>query len=312
MTFLERLRSAPESPQAQFNTFLMTYRPTGATVYAFLEGKDDLTFYGLHIRHHLPDGFLVSFVKCGNKDAVLLRLQDFCGRFAPNPRALFFVDKDLDDILGRDIPTYEYLFITEGYSIENEACVGSLVERYCIESLGLDSETRPVKELTNHFKTSWDTFSAEAILIMAWVLAVRRAGLRPNLNNLENKEIFTFSETNLTACLRKNREDTISYLHKSTGGSSQLPSIDSKEIDRALSALTPLDSKKWLRGKQALWFMIQFLIGCERALVAAGQRVHARITLSASNAIEVLCPKLDSPIGLNEFMSRVSIALQRP
>jgi hypothetical protein len=49
MTFLEKLRSAPDSPQAKINTFLAVFNPEGETVAAFVEGRDDPSFYRQHL-----------------------------------------------------------------------------------------------------------------------------------------------------------------------------------------------------------------------------------------------------------------------
>ena len=104
MTFLEKLRSAPDSPQAKVNTFLAVFNPEGETVAAFVEGRDDPSFYRQHLEAVAKQHNVKLTLYALNKKREVLNTRDFLSsRFRTNPRILFFVDKDHDDL----IPAHE-------------------------------------------------------------------------------------------------------------------------------------------------------------------------------------------------------------
>src|SRR5688572_11924838 len=138
MSFLDSVRGAAGSPLAQFNTFLLEYKPNARRVYAFLEGRDDPCFYRRMIAESLPNGYTLRLVQCGSRRGVLDALDRFSARYVANPRVLGIIDKDHSDLVaGGAAANYPHTFETTCYSVENYVCEPTIVRRYCVESLGL-------------------------------------------------------------------------------------------------------------------------------------------------------------------------------
>lgn len=302
MSFLHNLQAAASAPQAQFNLFLTNFKPSGSTIFAFVEGKDDLSFYGIHLSFRIPGSFKISFVKCDNKKGVLRALSEYLRRFPPNPRAMFFVDRDHDELCGQSQAQSDFLFVTTGYSIENELCAEVVVRRYCVESLGLDTDAQAVNETASRFALSLQSFETVALDIMAWIVAARRQGGVLNLQNLDTKKVVSFDASLLTASLAASRAEIFSYLCKVTGANAPYPEIDVAVIDKVKTELQQQESGVWLRGKQVVWFLTMFLSAVETTMKAAGLSVKSKTNLHLENAVEVLAGKVTTPRGLIEFL----------
>lgn len=305
MDFLQSLQAAPNTPQAQFNIFLINFKPTGNVIFAFVEGKEDLAFYGLHISMRTPQNFRISFVKCDNKKGVLRSHSEYLHRYPPNPRALFFIDRDHDELCGQLPIQSDFLFVSVGYSIENELCSDDVIRRYCVESLGLDTDAQAVSEAVTRFAASWQTFVTASLDVMAWIVAARRQGGALNLQNLDSKKVLRFDSASLTVSLAESQTVVFEYMCKVTGGNAPHPSIDIVEIDKTKVELQGLEANTWLRGKQVVWFLTMFLLAAEATMKAAGLSVKSKTPLHLDNAVEVLAAKLTKPRGLVEFLEDV-------
>lgn len=118
-SFLDALKAAPKSSQAKLNIFLLSFQPQGQAMAIFLEGRDDPSLIRVNVQQFAEQKALsVETIILGNKKEVL-NAYDYLGkRFPNNPRIMFFVDKDHDDLLGetRGITTQQGLFVTQHYS----------------------------------------------------------------------------------------------------------------------------------------------------------------------------------------------------
>lgn len=310
MNFLQSLQAAPSAPQAQFNAFLINFNPLGSKVFAFVEGKEDLPFYSIHLSQRIPDEFRLSFIKCDNKKGVLKALSDYQRRYPPNPRAMFFVDRDHDEMCGQIQAQADYLFVTTGYSIESELCSIDVVRRYCVESLGLDTDDYAVTQAVARFNPSHQSFVIASLDVMAWIVAARRQGGRPNLQNLDSKKVFYFDSDTLTVSLIASQSNVFCYLCKVTGANGPHSTIDITEVDKVKHELQLHDPCIWLRGKQLLWFLTMFLLSIETAMKAAGLSVKSKTNLHLDNAVELLAGKVKSPRGLVAFLESAVKSLQ--
>jgi len=71
MDMLEILAEARESSNVVYNDFLLFYKAGQQTVYGFVEGKDDPSFYQGFIEAILPDDWSCKLIQAGNKKKVL-------------------------------------------------------------------------------------------------------------------------------------------------------------------------------------------------------------------------------------------------
>jgi hypothetical protein len=119
MSFVDSLRKQRRNPPAVWIQFTMAYQDGMSDVYVFFEGGADYTFYMPEIRRRWNGRGQVRPFDCDGKENVLALIPRVTRRLDHRWRALFFVDKDIDDILGLAILADPFLFQTECYSIEN-------------------------------------------------------------------------------------------------------------------------------------------------------------------------------------------------
>src|SRR5579872_5037245 len=119
MNFLNALRVARTSSTAVTQQFRLYYRVSSpGDVFVFFEGIPDKEFYYPEIQRRATTATIYVLI-CNGKSGVLHALEDVEAAYPAIKRALFFVDKDFDDILGITLPVTERLYCTDYYSIEN-------------------------------------------------------------------------------------------------------------------------------------------------------------------------------------------------
>jgi hypothetical protein len=303
MSFLDVVRAAAASPLAQFNVFLLEYKPRGHCVYVLLEGRSDPAFYRRYLEERLPAGFCLRFVRCGNRRAVVEYVAKFVSRYPPNPRVLALVDKDHSDlVVGATEFAYAFGFQTEVYSVENYVCDPNVVRRYCVDCLGMDDVGDLCENIGAEYGRLSKVFCEEMVPCMAWIIAARRRGDRVNLGNLDTSKIIQLDEE-LSPRRTVSDSELDSYLERTTGGSEPTMPVPREAVRAIAEELRSLPPKRWLRGKQELWFTVAFLRGLSQAAKQPGVRAGPRVDLNYSNGLEVLAPRCEPPQHLQRFLA---------
>lgn len=119
MSFTDLLRDARSSRVSTFHKFLTNYDPSTDRVFAFVEGEADEPFYRAQIQKYVPDQRLIYIYNCDGKKNVCDLYAEVVKKYPKCERVLFFLDKDVDDIVGAPWPADPRIFVTECYSIEN-------------------------------------------------------------------------------------------------------------------------------------------------------------------------------------------------
>jgi hypothetical protein len=295
MTSVTSLRAARASAATAFADFLKHHPLFPDRCFIFLEGKDDCCFYGQIIQSRRQ----FINIPCGNKDGVLGALVKIRSHRPDAQRCLFFVDKDLWDILGLAHVHDSALFVTEYYSFENYLVSSEMFERVWTDLIGLSLLHPLFDPWKMQFLTQHAKFQQSMRPIMAWVLEVRRRGFRAHLGNLRLPSCFHFDANGnlirqLNAGLRAWEQQCVS-------DPNYRRNIRQLQADNVL--LNSLDWKRWLRGKWELWFMQEFL----RVMI---NDVRARVSghvitcdIHAGNVVQLLAPRAPIPNSLREFVN---------
>ena len=134
MLRVEDLRRERENPRTAFLQFLLNAKLPNI-IHSFFEGQDDLSFYTNFINSFTqdPDKLHLTYI-CGDKEGVykaygLVMKANRPGTF------LFFVDKDLSDILNEKYLQATNIYVTEFYSIENYIVTEYMLRRIWAEIL---------------------------------------------------------------------------------------------------------------------------------------------------------------------------------
>jgi hypothetical protein len=299
MTFLDILRAKRTSGATAYLQFLLDNSKHENHVFAFFEGHDDPSFYYRSIVDYVKNPQIVHIYKCGNKKEVYathskIRRHDDVKNFT-----LFFVDKDLSDILGEQFPVDTNIYVTEYYSIESyivtpEVVLSIIAETFHFhyQSDGIDYDIFRQK-----FEQELIRFHSLITPLMAWIIDVRTKGYHPNLDNIDLSRIFTFNDN-----LEVELINDIDYA--SIEATCKLPPnctsiVEVNEISQKLLSSNP---KTYVRGKYELWFIVKFL---DKLISILGkfEKLKVKLRISEGTAIAYLSSKAHHPPSLTLFLS---------
>jgi len=304
MSFLEDLRRASRSAKAQWNGFIMEYRPECRSIFLFHEGRTDPAFYCGFVDQVKPQGFDVRMVRCGNKREVIKQVEDFRSRYKDDPRVLFFVDKDHDDLVGnKAVVDYVHLYTTRAYSIENYICSQSVLSRYLVEVVGLPDMDDRVRRIVAQYEKNRDALYFAGLPVMAWIIAAREMFSTVNINNIKTSKLFDL-DNDLVPQLLGGREGAFDYLARTTGGHDRQQWVPDDRVEAAISKIEGLEPQTWFRGKQELWYFVKFINSVAEALRGSNGVPKRKVVLSENDAIATLGPRAPCPPCLQEFLGR--------
>ena len=305
--FLNALKAAPNTSRAKVNEFLASFNPRTRKISIFVEGRDDPSFIRVHVTRIANSLNLeVATIVLGNKKEVLSALDFLEKRFPNNPKLMFFVDKDHDDLVGNPgSVTQNGLFVTSCYSIENFLVCTNTVRIILTDLWGLDSSNGAIEIACKIFQKFQKAYRDVFLPWMAWILVINRA--HGNIVNNTNNVPFTILTVN------SNYEpilkwDPDMFIYLSNICNVKVPP-NAADIDLAIKELELLPIKIWLRGKQELWCLIAFLKKLEEQitdnpdLTSVKKGVNIRTKIEVSNAAEILSPRIPCPKELNDFVS---------
>jgi hypothetical protein len=217
-------------------------------------------------------------------------------------RVLFFVDKDIDDVLGAGPRVSPRLFISDGYSIENYFANKDVVDQFFANFVKLKNVECNLSLIGQQFEDHVSQFYRLLLPVMAWILAARRAGVRPVLNDVKMSELFNINDAGVS---RRKGRDAIAYLRRVTQLQSDPTSW--REIRLAARELSRLQPEKFSRGKFVGWALVTTLgRSLESLNIVAregGGAFSCSVQLQESNFVQILAPVLACPDSLREFLA---------
>jgi hypothetical protein len=302
---LEIHKAALECSNVAYHEFLLFYKAAEKIVYGFVEGKDDPSFYRGLIESQLPNGWSVKLIKSGNKTEVLTIFSQMNWSRFPKKRVCFFIDRDLSEFLGGETHSGENLYITDGYSIENEAINFGTMERVLEEILGVTglnpSEDSALQSL---FESNLTAFREAMAPVMAQILLWRRAGKKVSLNNINLREIFFFENAKIK--LKPEFNSSESRIHYAALRVGAVQANDTEIARAEVEFRGKHGLEKYIRGKYLLWFFIQCGKEIHKSIPLFCPRhkdvPKARIPLGSRNAIVLVGHLIRCPESLKEFV----------
>jgi len=279
---------------------LINYDPNSSRVHAFVEGTPDLAFYRIFLERYTTADNLYMY-NCEGKARVYEVYQNIVARFPRSRLVLFFVDKDLDDIIGQAWPVDPRIFITEVYSVENYLVCEGVASRFLadfvkVKKLEVDF-TPVVAQMTAQLRG----FYLMVLPVMAWIVTLRRVGKRPNLAGVNLGEFMILVDSGIA---RRKGTHAFAYLQSVTGIS--LPPGVWKQVRQTCVELKRMYHKRYVRGKFEAWFMLEFLKRLIAELGAVAKHSGGSISISAqlheSNFAQLLVRGLPIPLSLESFL----------
>ena len=305
MTTLECLEEAQESGHPKYHEYLTRYRNAKKTIFGFVEGIDDPSFYRNKIESLLPDEWDIDIKPAGNKKLVLELYRCFDWTRFNRKQIIFFIDRDLDEFFGVNLPNECNIYVTDNYSIEND-----IVNRRTTRSILLDIcnlSSLPVEDLNNLltlFDKQLALFCNYMIEIMSWIIYWKREGKKPSLNNIIMKHVYRFRQGKLQVIQRPKRfAGCAEYIHNQCNIRYN-PTVDLINITNEFCASG--GPKKYIRGKYLLWFQVEFIRSVHRSILILCPKIDSqpriRVTISTKNAIVNFAPRTRIPSSLKSFL----------
>lgn len=303
----EELRAKRTSPKAVWLRFVQVRKPNSKDVYLFVEGRDDVSFYLMMLRQICPDVCVRDF-DCGNKDNVLALSQTIRTRHGTD-NCLFCVDKDHDDFLGKTVDGFVY--VTSTYSIENLLATKEVLWAVWREYCGLACDDGKYEDAERRFVSSQKAFWKRMTPLMAWLILHRKMGTKININNVDWGRLFDIEESTLDLV----RAGKIFSLLRSMTNTScaRQPSIG--ELISLSRAISKMDPKAYVRGKQELWHFVLFvnrLMASMSKSVSKGER-NKKPLMSAmpsqQNAVQLLASRISPPSDFVAYVRKMGVVI---
>jgi hypothetical protein len=305
MSMIEIHDEALQSPNVIYHQFLLRFRSGAKSVYGIVEGKEDPMFYRGLIERSLPEGWDVELIRSGSKSNVLSAISAFDWQRHSRKQICFFVDRDLQDFVNGDPVTGDNLYVTDGYSIENDVITFSLFRRLLEEVLNLtDLEPSEVEALQSIFDKNVGLFRYAMQPVMAQIVLWRRAGQQPYLDSIKPKELFAFVDANL--CVREEFSSSSARVEYAARCVQLAPSLTSEIAAAEVEFKAAHGPEKFIRGKYLLWFLVEFALETHKCVSRLFVRFRvspkARFSMGAKNAMIVVAPRARCPQSLQRFL----------
>lgn len=298
---VENLTSSRENSKIAKHEFNLHFKKNSKMIYAFVEGKEDVSFYRCFIEHLLPADWEVEVLIEGNRDKVLSTYETFDWRVFNKKQIVFFVDRDLSEFKNEDLSSKENLYVTDCYSIENSIVNGqtlwNVLKELChFSELKYEDKTL----IISLFERQLNIFYEEMVPLMSWILHWTLLNIKPNLQNMRTffNKLFYFQNGELF----KKDVDFCDYVHKNCG----MTRSKCCEIINVVPIFKENDKyKKFTRGKFVYAFFVNFCISLHND--------HANIPINSLQKTLKSHPQLDiwnvalrsrAPRTLECFLSR--------
>lgn len=306
MSMIETHEKALDSENVVYHEFLLIYKKSKKLVYGVIEGKEDPSFYRGLIENMLPSEWRVKLITAGNKVKVLKTHESFDWNRFDKQQICFFIDSDLSVFI-RDIWLQDQnIYVTDGYSIENEVLNHTTLERVLEEILNIvELDEKELETIANLFESSKSYFSEKLTPIMAQIIAWKRDEQRTCLENIQMKDLFEFEKGKITLkSTYQNVDERLGYAADKCNLVSTNPEVISEIENEFIGKSGP---EKYIRGKYLLWFFINFAFSVHDSIMEFCSRYKskpkAKVSLGIKNALVIIGPRVRIPPSLQEFVS---------
>lgn len=316
MSLLNRLRDSRESTATAFDRFIRNREKH--IIHLFVEGQDDVYFYNHLVNRHLtsPNEATVYPYPCGGKHQVIEthhRIQGWetlNAAISTHEQKLFFVDRDLQDILPKD---YESdisadIHVIAWYSIENYLVTAQMLKSVLMTIATPPYELTWIEAITELFEENLQIFHKTMIPLMGWIVYLRQNTKDDfDLDTIRIDELYTIHEDGRVRP-RISETDLENAQHPhwaklaSTIGISLPDQFDADFRYTAIVQQHNLDKhnpKRYIRGKFEMRFFKHWISMVERFLLD-------KISLSGKISVETLSPLVvPIPSDIKVYLDRM-------
>ena len=252
MDRVEYLNEKLNEPIVCYHNFISSYYKNQNVIHVFCEGEADFSYYCEVIDHRCPGREIQKWRAKGKNNVIKTWKYIDWNRFQKN-RVLFFVDRDLSYWVGEPQYYDTNVYITDGYSFENDAVsphmfVKLLEDLYRFTNCSLDEK----KRIQDLFREKWDEFVEGSYDLMGCILYKYQSKYEHPAKDLKFRKCLDFDAD----ILWKQTIDGLSYLEYFK----QQLKIDEENLadilDQYKSRFIDENEHYSIRGKWCIEFMI--------------------------------------------------------
>lgn len=309
MDFLKQLKALRDAnqPMTSYLTFMQQYKKGESSLHIFYEGDDDPSFYTNFIETFLGNKPKLFYYNCKNKKGVSDTYVKINWQTYKKKRALFFVDKDHEDLINAPSIKDINFFITKYYSIENYLVNETILHRTLRELISINDQDM-ILQISSKFELQLQKFIELIDVITSWILYHKKKGLEVKLLKVKMQQIFYFNDNlEIKRYKKPQSKKILNYLDEKTGINT--PNNAWKEIISILRNLKTINYKIHLRGKFEIWFFVNFIEklveGLNNDIPEKNRRYKIKSSLSISNAVAILGTRLSIPVDFKTFLNNL-------
>ena len=283
--------------------------PTSKNMYIIVEGKDDVTFYGMKAEIYRSSDFRLQVIPAGNRKKVVDTYQKLDWNIFSKSNILFIVDRDLSDYTSEETPEDENIYVTDNYSIENDICSANTfikILKYLAELNDIDDADET--DLLSFYHRSEQQFFDIATPIMALILYWKLHGIKANYANLNFRNIFQLESHNLILSSEfSNLNEAIMYVCDK----SNTEYDSSVDLEHYIALLTKEYAPiHFVRGKYLSCFfsaIINYTVANAKDILRSKKEGRLSVTIGNKDLIAKLSGYMDTPVSLHTFLNKLSI-----
>lgn len=283
---------------------------TEKTIFIIVEGKDDITFYGMKAEDYKQQDSKIQVISAGNRKKVVDVYKKLDWNTFSKSRVLFIIDRDLSDYTKEETPSDDNIYVTDNYAIENDVCTSTTYIRalkYLAQLNDIDDADET--ELLTFYNNSEKQFFNIATPIMALILYWKLNGIDANYANVNFGNIFQFEGTNLILRpMFKEYNDVIKFVCEKSKVTYD-PSIDLSYYKNLLqNGYQPIH---FIRGKYLSCFfssIINYSVEKSKEILPLKKSSKSSLTVGNKDLIVKLSGYISIPASLHTFLSRLKFA----
>lgn len=315
MSLLDILDEKFLTPAASYIKILSQYKKDEKTLFCFVEGIEDVSFYSQFIERYNEEN--VKYIICNGKENVIDNYKNLDWNFYNKKRVLFFIDKDFDDYIENELINDENVFITDFYSVENYLVGEYTLEKFIIDNCLINDE-EIIKIAVSNFKIQHREYVNQIKMISAWMMYCRKNKFNVNFNEIKISDLFSIDDNGV---LKKKDISTYGGKFKYICNKTSSSYFDISEIKRFYDKIcSESQPQKFIRGKYDLHFMFLYLKYISEKIVKEVYdeiKIHNRncidkitkpklvIQINEQNIFQVLTNKVQVPENLKSFIKSI-------
>ena len=190
--------------------------PSSKQAFIIVEGKDDITFYGMKAENCKSNDLKVFVISAGNRYKVVETYKTIDWSKYSKSKILFVIDRDLSDYTNEETPKDDNVYVTDNYSIENDICTKETFVRIVKYLSQIDDiNEKDESEISLFYDKLEQAFFEIATPIMALILYWKTEGILANYSNVNFKNILRIENNCLCSNFSTLEEMLIYFCDKS-------------------------------------------------------------------------------------------------